>query len=243
MQVSAQYTRAVVPPAASRKPGWWIFAELGRRMGFPLVPTGASPDDYTDDDVLAEVASRGRTPLSELRAANGAIVSERAVIGWVHDRVLPDGRWDLAPSQLVEHMTVLEDPADLVLIPRRQLRHQNSQLTSDLYDHRREDLPQLLISPADAERRGIGDGQTVRVASAAGDLEAVACVSDEMRPGVVSLPHGFGRVNVNTLVLGRDDVDPLTGLAFQSGFPVDVEPVDSPRKASSTERGLPVGSA
>ncbi|NEK56848.1 molybdopterin-dependent oxidoreductase [Geodermatophilus sabuli] len=243
MTVSAQYTQAVLPPTAGRKPGWWIFAELGRRMGHPLTPSGVAPDDYTDDDVLAEVASRGRAPLAELRAAEGAIVSERAVIGWVHDRVLPDGRWRLAPSQLVDHMEVLQDPADLVLIPRRQLRHQNSQLTSSLYDHRREDLPQLLINPADAEQRHVEDGQSVRIASAAGDLEAIACVSGDMRPGVVSLPHGFGSVNVNTLVLGRDEVDPLTGLAFQSGFPVEVVAVESPARTPPAVRDPHAGSA
>jgi anaerobic selenocysteine-containing dehydrogenase len=238
MTVSAQYTRAVVPPSAERKPGWWIFAELGQRMGHPLIPSGVDPDDYTDDDVLAEVASRGRVPLSELRAANAAIVSERAVFGWVHERMLPEGRWRLAPPQLIEQMALLAVNVDLLLIPRRQLRHQNSQLTSDLYDHRRQDLPELLISTIDAESRGIGDGQTVRIASAAGDVEAVACVSEDMRPGVVSLPHGFGSVNVNTLVLGRDEIDPLTGLAFQSGFPVEVAPMHIPVTPSPAPQDL-----
>jgi anaerobic selenocysteine-containing dehydrogenase len=228
MTVSAQYTRAVVPPVASRKPGWWIFAELGRRMGLALLPSGVSPDDYTDDDVLAEVASRGRAPLSDLRAADGPIVSERAVFGWVHERVLRDGRWRLAPAPLLEQMSLVGSDAELLLVPRRQLRHQNSQLTSELYDHRTEDLPHLLISPADAEDGGIGDGQTVRVASAAGEVRAIASVTDDMRRGVVSLPHGWRSINVNTLVLGRDEVDPLTGLAFQSGFPVKVTSAGAP---------------
>jgi anaerobic selenocysteine-containing dehydrogenase len=94
----------------------------------------------------------------------------------------------------------------------------------------------LLIHPEDAARRGIADGARVTVASRAGCVAAVAEVSDEVMPGVVSLPHGWGHgrpgvrlsvaaahpgVSVNDLT---DDlqVDALSGNAALSGVPVRV---------------------
>ena len=67
--------------------------------------------------------------------------------------------------------------------------------------------------------------------------------SDEMMPGVVSLPHGWGHdrpgvrlgvasrhpgVNVN-LLAAPGDVDPLSGNAAVSGIPVTVEPARTDR--------------
>jgi anaerobic selenocysteine-containing dehydrogenase len=96
---------------------------------------------------------------------------------------------------------------------------------------------QLLIHPLDAEARGITSKSRVRVRSRAGELEAHAQVTVDVRPGVVSMPHGFGHAeggglrlagglgpNVNALT---DDqtVEPLLGNSILSGLPVDVEVV------------------
>jgi anaerobic selenocysteine-containing dehydrogenase len=96
----------------------------------------------------------------------------------------------------------------------------------------------LLIHPDDARRVGVSDGQLARVTSEAGSVEVAAEVSDEMMPGVVSLPHGWGHdkdgtrlsvarghpgVNNNLLASGRL-VDPLSNNAIVNGFPVEVVP-------------------
>jgi hypothetical protein len=62
-------------------------------------------------------------------------------------------------------------------------------------------------------------------------------ISDEVMPGTVALPFGWGHaeadglphareragVNVNRLAPdGRDSIDPLSGMAFLSGIPVEV---------------------
>ena len=51
---------------------------------------------------------------------------------------------------------------------------------------------QLLMHPQDLAARGLADGQRVRVQSRVGMVEVEVAVSDEMMPGVVSLPHGWG---------------------------------------------------
>ncbi len=63
-------------------------------------------------------------------------------------------------------------------------------------------------------------------------------VTDEMTPGTVALPHGWGHrggwqlanehagVNVNLLASGEpEDLERLAGMAFLNGIPVRLEPV------------------
>lgn len=97
----------------------------------------------------------------------------------------------------------------------------------------------LLMHPADAESRGLRDGSVVRIAARVGAVDAELSVSDEMMPGVVSLPHGWGHgragtqlrvaaahpgVSINDLT---DDqaIDDLTGNAAFSGVTVTVTPL------------------
>jgi anaerobic selenocysteine-containing dehydrogenase len=96
----------------------------------------------------------------------------------------------------------------------------------------------LLIHPEDAAAAGLADGDAARVTSQAGSLTVPVEVSDEMRPGVVCLPHGWGhdkpgaRLRVaaehagvcnNHLAPGHL-VDPLSGNAIVNGIPVEVAP-------------------
>jgi anaerobic selenocysteine-containing dehydrogenase len=124
----------------------------------------------------------------------------------------------------------------LELIGRRELRSNNSWMHNSERLVKGRDKCTLLMNPLDASRRGLGNGQRVRVRSRVGAVEAAVEVSDEMRPGVVSLPHGWGHgregtslrvasrvagVSVNDLT---DDlrVDPLSGNAALNGVPVEV---------------------
>jgi anaerobic selenocysteine-containing dehydrogenase len=94
----------------------------------------------------------------------------------------------------------------------------------------------LLVHPDDAKRTGVVDGGLARVSSETGTLDVPVEVSDEMMPGVVSLPHGFGHdapgaklavaaefagVNVN-LLNDETRIDVLSGNAVLNGTPVEV---------------------
>jgi anaerobic selenocysteine-containing dehydrogenase len=96
----------------------------------------------------------------------------------------------------------------------------------------------LHIHPDDAERLGVRDGAPVRVKGPGGEVTAPAEVTDGVRPGVVSLPHGWGHdrpgtrlghastvpgVNVNQLLDGSL-LDPLSGNAVLNGVPVELSP-------------------
>jgi anaerobic selenocysteine-containing dehydrogenase len=153
------------------------------------------------------------------------------------------GRIELAAPIVVDDLARLEaqlgDGADgLVLIGRRHLRTNNSWSHNVAGLAKDQQLCTLQLHPDDAAARGIEDGGYVRVRSRAGEVEVTVEVTDDLRPGVVSLPHGFGHdldgveltvarkqpgVNSNVLT-DRDDVDPLSGTAVLNGIPVEVLP-------------------
>ena len=94
-------------------------------------------------------------------------------------------------------------------------------------------------------RSRLEDGGTARLASKSGEVEVPVRVTDEVRTGVVALPHGWGHrggwqvanaaggVNVNVLASAEaEDLEPLAGMAFLNGIPVRVEPVAPARDAA-----------
>ena len=72
-RVSVQYSPAVVKPVGERRSMWWVFAELGRRLGYDLGSLG-DPDTSTDDDVLAVLLAGARTKYDEVAATGWAEV-------------------------------------------------------------------------------------------------------------------------------------------------------------------------
>ena len=53
-------------------------------------------------------------------------------------------------------------------------------------------------------------------------MTAVVQLDPDMRPGAVSLPHGFADINVNLLTTSAEGVDALTGMPTFSGVPLTV---------------------
>jgi anaerobic selenocysteine-containing dehydrogenase len=97
----------------------------------------------------------------------------------------------------------------------------------------------LQINPGDAATYGVVDGDLVRVSSEAGSVDVAAEVTDDIKLGVVCLPHGWGHDKVGTrLSVARERpgvnnnllapgafVDAISGNAAVNGIPVTVSPV------------------
>jgi hypothetical protein len=136
-----------------------------------------------------------------------------------------------------EHEAAIADGFDLTLIGRRQLRSNNSWMHNSPRLMKGPDRCTALMHPDDAVARDLNDGDRVCVASAVGAIEVPLQVSDEVRPGVVSVPQGFGhgrpRVGwrlaaANGGASVNDITDPsvldhLTGNAAFNAVPVRVE--------------------
>ena len=155
------------------------------------------------------------------------------------------GKIELAPQALVADVARLHEElgrernGDLVLVGRRDLRSNNSWM---------HNLPLLAsgpprctahVHPVDAERLGLVDGAPARVRSRAGEIEVPVQVTDDVMPGVVSIPHGWGhdtpgamlgvasaQPGANSNVLADELLlEPLSGTAVLNGIPVELAPV------------------
>lgn len=128
-------------------------------------------------------------------------------------------------------------PDQLLLIGRRHVRSNNSWMHNYHRLVKGKPRHQLLMNPADLARLELVDGQRVRVRSRVGMIEVEVAASDEMMPGVVSLPHGWGHArpgvqmgvassqpgaSANDLTDERQ-LDALSGNAALNGVPVRVE--------------------
>ena len=176
-----------------------------------------------------------------------------------HESCLPgrlrtrDKRIDLAPAPFVADLARLRERLDeasaaaatgaaanghgaLRLIGRRQVQSNNSWMHNVPRLMRGKDRCTLLMHPTDAASRGLDSGAVVEIVSRTGRVRAPLEVSDEMKPGVVSLPHGWGHHRPGTRMATAaaspgaslndltDElrVDALSGNAALSGVPVTV---------------------
>ncbi|WP_109033603.1 molybdopterin-dependent oxidoreductase [Streptomyces rubrogriseus] len=149
------------------------------------------------------------------------------------------GKVELLPAPIAADLPRLarardERPAGLVLVGRRHLRSNNSWMHNVPALTGGSNRCTLHVHPEDAARLGLRGAQPVRVKGPGGAVTVPAEVTDAVRPGVVSLPHGWGHdrpgtrqthaatdpgVNVNQLLDGSA-LDPLSGNAVLNGVPV-----------------------
>ena len=127
---------------------------------------------------------------------------------------------------------------DYVLVGRRHLRSNNSWMHNINVLVKGTPRCTLQVHPDDADSLGLRDGGAARVTSRVGEVVAPVEVTDAIRPGVVSLPHGWGHdlpgaklrvaaehAGVNSNILADDRaLDPLSGTAVLNGIPVDLQP-------------------
>lgn len=159
------------------------------------------------------------------------------------------GRIDLVPAAFVDDLprlrALLEAPeptrdGELTLIGRRQLKSNNSWLHGVGELHGPQHRCTLLLHPDDARPRGLRSGDRARVRSRVGQVEVEVRVSDEVAPGVASLPHGWGHAGHGNRVARASegpsmndltddaDFDVPSGNAVLNGVPVTVERVAAP---------------
>ena len=174
---------------------------------------------------------------------DGIVLGQAGPQGEAAVRTL-SGRIELAPPHMLADVPRLaqamaDDGArgdGLVLVSRRHLRSLNSWLHN--VDSLVSGKPRctLQMHPQDATRLGIASGDFAEVRSASGSVRVLAEVGDGIRPGVVSLPHGWGHgaagtrttvsaqhagVNIN-LLSPAEMVDEASGNAVLNGIPVQV---------------------
>ncbi|MGH1493913.1 MAG: molybdopterin-dependent oxidoreductase [Acidimicrobiales bacterium] len=154
------------------------------------------------------------------------------------------GTVELAPQPIVDDMARLatafaelgQANEQLVLIGRRHLKTVNSWMHNlNVLIKGKTDCT-LQVHPDDAGRLGLVDGGAAQVQSRVGKVSAAVEITDEVMPGVVCLPHGWGydeagiemqtaktKPGVNSNALTDDAaLDALSGNCQLNGIPVEV---------------------
>ncbi len=257
---TAKYSPGLFPAPPGALQDWEIFngltARLARRGRFgglrararAVALRWASPRRLLDLGLRAGPYGRRsphRLTLAALEAAPHGVdfgPLEPCLPGRLHTR---NRHIQLAPAELMGDVgrlssRYLKSPApangSLQLVGRRQLRSNNSWMHNSLRLVKGPPRCTLLMHPEDAAMRGLTHGEPVVVQSRAGAIPLPLEVSEEMMPGTVSIPHGWGHgrdgvlaqvatahpgASINDLTDERL-VDALTGAAAFSGVPVQV---------------------
>lgn len=275
---TARYSPPLFAPAEDTRHDWQILHELQRRLQTrPKLKARFSraaaarlgPRGLLGYLLRFGPRGAGLSPFSKGLTLGKVEQAEHGLdLGPLEEGLLParlrtrDGLIDAAPAPLLQDLERLRARAaelqaatatptsSLQLIGRRHLQSNNSWMHNTERLLRGKERCTLLVHPADAAKRGITGG-TVLVRSRVGEVEVPVELTDEIMPGVVSLPHGWGHrrpgvqlreaakkpgVSLNDLT---DDqrVDSLCGTAAFSAVPVEISAVE----VAAVEAVLPAG--
>ncbi|WP_250656139.1 molybdopterin oxidoreductase family protein [Alkalimarinus coralli] len=162
-----------------------------------------------------------------------------------------DQRIPLAPDLFIDDLTRVREAIDsiasghpLLLIGRRHVRSNNSWLHNSHRLIKGKNRCTLIIHPNDAKQLKLNDGGLAKVTSNVGSIDIPVEISEEIMPGVVSIPHGWGHHRQGTLlsvaetkpgvslndITDDQHVDALSGVSVLNGVPVTVKAVQSKKK-------------
>jgi anaerobic selenocysteine-containing dehydrogenase len=251
---TTRFSEAVFDKPAGALHDWEIFTELGNRVAKLL---GSEPQPSVPPAQIIEFglqsgpyAQQGLS-LAKLRENPSGIdlgplqpqLPERLR---TKDKLIhcdtPEPLADLARlrAEFTKSDTSRADQQSrpLRLIGRRHIRSNNSWM----HNYRRlvkgKSRCTLLMHPHDMQQRGIAEGSDVSVRSRVGELRVIVESCEQIMPGVVSLPHGFGHDREGTRMavaqrhagVSCNDItdelalDALSGNAAVNGIPVEVSP-------------------
>jgi predicted molibdopterin-dependent oxidoreductase YjgC len=224
-----QRVRKALEPPGDARDDTWILSELARRLGHDW---GNPAAEEIWDELRSLSPMHGGMSYGRLEALGG--------IQWpcpdddspgslfLHARLWEEPRQGPpAPFSVVEHrppFEALDAEYPIRLTTGRRLESYNTGVQTGLYTsplHRGETLD---LSPEDAERLLLDDGEVVRVTSRRGSVEAPVRVDHSLRPGLAFMTlHTPDEVDTNVLTI--DATDPKSGTAEFKAAAIRVEKI------------------
>ncbi|MGM8935051.1 molybdopterin oxidoreductase family protein [Pseudomonas neustonica] len=241
-----RYNEPVLAKPADALHDWEIFVGLGqafaRQMGQPARET--MPPAQMVDMAMKRGPHGDRLSLAELQRHPHGIDLGPLQPNLLRRIQTASKRIELAQPLMLQDLqrvaaeldTLMPKQGELRLIGRRHVRSNNSWMHNYQRLVKGKPRDQLLMHPQDLSERGLQDGQLVTVRSRVGAVDVKVSASDEMAPGVVSLPHGWGHNRKGTQMetaernagVSANDLtderffDPVTGNAAVNGLSVEV---------------------
>jgi len=224
-----QRLRPALTPPGNARDDIWIICEIAKRLGCDW----GQPSPETVWNELRELAPMFKgMSYARLERAGGlqwpCYDEQHPGELFLHGRLWREPReGPAAPFSVVEHDPPLERPdADypFQLTTGRRLDSYNTGVQSGGYTSPLRRGETLDISPEDAARLGLMEGDPVRVSSRRGSVVAPAHLDRSLRSGLVFMTLHF-QDEVQTNVLTVDYTDPKSGTAEFKACAVRVEPV------------------
>jgi len=220
--------KAIDPPGEARDDLWIIF-ELARRMGHDWGEPSA-------ERVWAELCSL--SPVH--RGMTYARLEELGGIQWpcwdethpgelfLHSRLwedpVPGSRIPFVPVDHDPPVDRLDDDFPIRLTTGRRLDSYNTGVQTASFRSPMRRGETLDISPEDAERLALAEGEVVRIVSRRGEVEAPIRIDPGLRPGLTFMTFHF-QDDVATNLLTIDAIDPKSGTAEFKATAIRIEKV------------------
>ena len=254
----AQYTPPVVrpPEGADLVHDWFVFWSIAKRLGKTIIYNGIKPLDMETppkcDDLIELILTGAPVTLDELKAHPSGLDVE---IGG--ERVQPAqpeaGRFDLMPADVADELArfLAAEPVPgrfardgktftHLLCTRRMRDLFNSNGRHLRTVRKRTPYNPAYMHPDDLAALGISEGDRVELVSAHGRTVAIAGVDAAIKPGVVSIAHGWGAppgsnedpansgTAVNALIDNDRNFEAVNAMPHMSAVPINVVPIRQP---------------
>lgn len=262
MKPYTRYTPAVAKPPAGAEvvEDVYIFWGLAKRLGLTLTSLGVPLDMTTaptGDDLLRLVAERARAPYDQIRYDPLGGFYEGEPQYAEPGNPGPDDRFTVAPPDVVAEIQALaaENFLQDVIVSNgarathrltvRRQRHMWNSIGRELPStKRRVPYNAANMHPQDLAAMGLTDGDLVRVCSETTTVEMIAEADETLRPGVLSVVHGFGvlpeendfkrdGVSVNIFISTDANLQTINAMPRMTSVPVVISPAE--------RRSTPVG--
>jgi predicted molibdopterin-dependent oxidoreductase YjgC len=236
-----QRLRPALTPPGDARDDIWIICEIAKRLGHDW----GHPTAEAVWNELRELAPIFKGMTYERLEKEGGLQwpcydEQHPGELFLHSRLWKEPReGPPAPFSVVEHDPPLERPDaeyPFQLTTGRRLDSYNTGVQTGGYTSPLRRGETLDLSPEDAERLGLMEGDPVRVTSRRGNVVAPAHIDRSLRAGLVFMTLHF-QDEVKTNVLTVDYTDPQSGTAEFKACAVRVEPVGKPAHAARAARG------
>ncbi len=234
-----QRVRMAVPPPGDARPDWWIFSELARKMGSSAL-SYRSPEEIWEEIRLLIPEKFGGVSYKRLDDGSGILwpcPDERhpgtPILYSNNVFLTPSGKAQLKAVPLDREQTfvgIVEKPDKnypLVLTTGRRVYHYHTGTITRKEWVLNQIGPEELveINPEDSRRRGISNGDLVRVFSRRGSINARAWVTDRVPRGTIFMTFHFWEAPVNELTSRVRD--PVCGIPELKASAADIKKISS----------------
>ncbi|AMK19940.1 MULTISPECIES: molybdopterin-containing oxidoreductase family protein [Sphingobium] len=246
----SQYTPALVPPPPGSDvvDDWYALWAIAQRMGKQVRFDDAVDLDMTvrpdAEDLIAIRARRSAVPLDEIKAHPGGKIFDLADIHVQPARAEATGRFDVMPADVADELraaTAYCPNGDFThLIATRRMRDLYNSNGYHLRTTRaRNPYNPVALHPDDMTSLGLAEGDEVEIQSEVATVRAVAKSDPTLKPGVITISHGWGGVpgrqgdpraggtSINPLISDHEHVEIVNAMPRMSAIPVNLKRVQN----------------